>query len=132
MQSYDQIPPPAAYATPVGNPVPGQPTYGVTPVRVNDIEYQAQGFQPPSPNGFQVRASTASLACLPRLPPLPPPDSLLPLNPRRLGPWQSKSSKSFKSNKMPQDLAWSNVNFKVREKNILSSCWGNGERLAWR
>ena len=66
---------------------------------------------------------------LPLLPSTPPPPPTL--NPRRLGPWQSKSSKSFKSNKMPQDLAWSNVNFKVREKNILSSCWGNGERLAW-
>ena len=31
---------------------------------------------------------------------------------------------SFNSNKVPQDISWSKVNFKVKEKPILIDCWG--------
>ena len=31
---------------------------------------------------------------------------------------------SFNPNKVPQDICWSKVNFKVKEKSILTDCWG--------
>ena len=31
---------------------------------------------------------------------------------------------SFNSNKVPQDISWSKVNFTVKEKSILTDCWG--------